>query len=234
MYPNYVYRPQRTKPAKGKKGKGRRGDDSEQDTDGSFSCTLPVNLASSSSRQQHGRARSAPTPPLTYQTIHIPTVYMPSRPPSPSLYPRRTSLPRLSLDQDLPRRSSYQSDDSLMPPPSFHHPRDFEGNFQVCLLAIPASIATDDFFPEQRNVPRNVRLAGSIDTLAQEHFIVVNLDTPERINDLTNAYHFPYFLLLLCFSIYASAQSIHPSRRFPPLTACCRRWKRDVDGLSTP
>jgi len=136
MYPNYVYRPQRTKTTKGKKGKGRRGfaGESEQDTDAeSFSCTLPVNLAPSGSRQHHGRARSAPTPPLTYQTIHIPTVYMPSCPSSPSLYPvlpRRTPLPRLSLDQDLPASMTYQSDDSFMLPPAFSHPHDFEANLE--------------------------------------------------------------------------------------------------------
>jgi len=70
---------------------------------------------------------------LTYQTIHIPTVYMPSCPSSPSLYPmlpRRTSLPRLSLDQDLPANITYQSDDSFMLPPSFSHPHDFETNLQ--------------------------------------------------------------------------------------------------------
>jgi hypothetical protein len=133
MYPNYVYRPQRTKPTKGKKGKGRKGYDGEQDTEvDSFSCTLPVNLAPCSSRYHHGRARSAPTPPLTYQTIRIPTVVMPSCPSTPSMQPmlpRRTPLPRLSLDQDLPESMNY-SDDSMMPL-SFSHPHDFEANIQV-------------------------------------------------------------------------------------------------------
>jgi HMG (high mobility group) box len=144
MYPNYVYRPQRTKPAKGKKPKGVRKvmtGESEQDTDAeSFSCTLPVNLAPSSSRLHHGRARSAPTPPLTYQTIQIPAVYMPSCPSSPSLYPtnlRRTPLPRLSIDQDLPASMTYHSDDSLALPP-FPHPHDFEAHLQVPIFCLPS------------------------------------------------------------------------------------------------
>jgi hypothetical protein len=146
MYPNYVYRPQRTKPTKGKKTKGRRGFESEQDMDAdNFSCTLPVNVPSSS--KHHGRARSAPTPPPTYQTISIPTVYMPSCPPTPSMYQaRRTSLPRLSLDQDMPQRTTYQSDESFMHP-SFPHHHDFnDGNFQVFSFPFHLLTPADDFY----------------------------------------------------------------------------------------
>ena len=122
MYPNYVYRPQRSKASKGKKSKGRKAlTEGEQDTDpDTYSCLLPVSIASSSSSSsnRHGRARSAPTPPLTYQTIHIPTVYMPSCPPSPALRSQRTPLPKLPLDRNAPARMTYIPDDNhLMPEP---------------------------------------------------------------------------------------------------------------------
>jgi hypothetical protein len=128
MYPNYVYRPQRSKALKGKKGKGRKAStEGEQDTDPeTYSCLLPVSLpsSSSSSSNRHGRARSAPTPPLTYQTIHIPTVYMPSCPPSPMLRSQRTPLPKHSLDRNPPARMTYIPDDSLMPQPFSQSPYD--------------------------------------------------------------------------------------------------------------
>lgn len=104
MYPNYVYRPQRVK--KSKKGKGRRGDD-EQDTEDSISFMMPVPSPPRSLSRDHSyahghsrRALSAPTPPPMYQAIQLPTVYMPSCPPSP------TGVPRIS------RRVSY------IPPPN--------------------------------------------------------------------------------------------------------------------
>jgi len=144
MYPNYVYRPQRSKAAKGKKGKGRKAStEGEQDTDPeTYSCLLPVSLpsaSSSSSSNRQGRARSAPTPPLTYQTIHIPTVYMPSCPPSPTLRSHRTPLPKHSLDRNAPARMTYIPDDTLMPPPFSQSPYDphlennemFQGMFDL-------------------------------------------------------------------------------------------------------
>jgi hypothetical protein len=119
MYPNYVYRPQRSKAAKGKKGKGRKAlTEGEQDTDpDTYSCILPVSLPSSSScpSNRSGRARFALTPPLTYQTIHIPTVYMPSCPPSPTLRSQRTPLPK--SDRSAPARVTFIPDDHLMPQP---------------------------------------------------------------------------------------------------------------------
>jgi len=143
MYPNYVYRPQRSKASKGKKSKGRKAlTEGEQDTDPeTYSCLLPVSLpsSSSSSSNRHGRARSAPTPPLTYQTIHIPTVYMPSCPPSPALRSQRTPLPKHSLDRNAPARMTYIPDDTLMPQPFSQSPYDpqlennemFQGMFDL-------------------------------------------------------------------------------------------------------
>lgn len=89
MYPNYVYRPQRTKDRKGKKGK--RGEEGDSETNISF--VLP--LCAPAVGKNHGRSSSAPTPPPR-QTIQIPSVYMPSCPTSPSMVPminRRASHP---------------------------------------------------------------------------------------------------------------------------------------------
>ncbi|CDO71015.1 hypothetical protein BN946_scf184844.g19 [Trametes cinnabarina] len=97
LYPNYVYRPQRNKDKKSKKGKSRRDDD--LDTDGeTFSILLPVTSSQTRSLSHdytlsghghgHGRrAISVPTPPA-FQTIQLPTVWMPSCPTSPTLIPR--------------------------------------------------------------------------------------------------------------------------------------------------
>ncbi|KAK0444643.1 uncharacterized protein EV420DRAFT_1648746 [Desarmillaria tabescens] len=79
MYPNYVYRPQRTKKASAggrKSGSGGRRESVDSEY---MSFVLPT-------RQLHGRSSSAPSP---YQAIQIPNVYMspPSCPTSPSLMP---------------------------------------------------------------------------------------------------------------------------------------------------
>ncbi|KAI6027055.1 hypothetical protein EDC04DRAFT_2899436 [Pisolithus marmoratus] len=91
MYPNYVYRPQRSKDKKGKKG--RRGElEHELDSEHTISFVLPLTMPTTT---KHGRSVSAPTPPPC-QTIQIPSVYMPSCPTSPSLVPmisRRSSHP---------------------------------------------------------------------------------------------------------------------------------------------
>jgi hypothetical protein len=99
MYPNYVYRPQRSKDKDGrpknKKTKGIRGE-YEHDTDSeSLSFVLPFPGAPYT-RRRHGRSASAPTPPLSYQSIQLPNVYMPSCPTSPSILPlirRRSAHP---------------------------------------------------------------------------------------------------------------------------------------------
>lgn len=58
MYPNYVYRPQRSKDKKGKKG--RRGElEHEQDSEHTISFVLPMTMPTTS---KHGRSVSAPTP----------------------------------------------------------------------------------------------------------------------------------------------------------------------------
>ncbi|KAG6370402.1 hypothetical protein JVT61DRAFT_12123 [Boletus reticuloceps] len=89
MYPNYVYRPQRSKDRKGKKG--QRGNEGDSETSISFVLPLCVPAVGNN----HGRSSSAPTP-LPRQTIQIPSVCMPSCPTSPSMVPmtnRRASHP---------------------------------------------------------------------------------------------------------------------------------------------
>ncbi|KAA1475061.1 hypothetical protein DENSPDRAFT_841791 [Dentipellis sp. KUC8613] len=89
LYPHYVYRPQRVKKGKGAaaaaandKGKGKDGQEGETDADG-VSVTMPVPAVTRSGR----RAVSAPTPPLAYQQIQIPQLFMPSTPTTPSMVP---------------------------------------------------------------------------------------------------------------------------------------------------
>ncbi|KAI0090107.1 hypothetical protein BDY19DRAFT_905168 [Irpex rosettiformis] len=124
MYPNYVYRPQRVK--KGKKGKGRR--DGEQETDDGISFIMPVPSPprSLSREPAHSsrRAVSAPTPPAAFQTIQLPTVFMPSCPPSPGGVPRisrRTPYIPPPTDNDPSTRFEYIPKDSVLPP-TFQRP----------------------------------------------------------------------------------------------------------------
>ncbi|THH29081.1 hypothetical protein EUX98_g5109 [Antrodiella citrinella] len=130
LYPNYVYRPQRV-PKGRKKGKGKRGDDQDTDNESGISFVLPVPSpprSLSPTRYDHGshghnrRAASAPTPPPQYQTIQLPSVIMPSCPPSPSLLPRisrRTPLPQYHIpsphDSDPSTHFEYLPDDTLQP-----------------------------------------------------------------------------------------------------------------------
>ena len=104
LYPNYVYRPQRVK---GKKaaanGKGKaRGAEDETDSEG-LSFVMPVPAVP---QQRVGRrAISAPTPPPAYQqTIHIPMVYMPSTPSTPSMMPM--NIPRTCSPTQIPTQVS--------------------------------------------------------------------------------------------------------------------------------
>jgi hypothetical protein len=139
MYPNYVYRPQRSKDkdgrAKNRKAKGIRGEYEHETDSDSLSFVLP--FPSSPFTRRHGRSASAPTPPLPYQSIQLPNVYMPSCPASPSLLPmirRRASHPH------HPHASVAQFDylpNNLMPPPSFGQAGEFE-----------ASLQSTEFYPE--------------------------------------------------------------------------------------
>lgn len=119
MYPNYVYRPQRVK--KSKKGKGRRPDGEEGEDGISFIMPVPSpprSLSRGASLSQGRRACSAPTPPPAFQTIQLPTVFMPSCPPSPTGIPRisrRSSYVPPPTDADPSTRFEYMPDDAVLP-----------------------------------------------------------------------------------------------------------------------
>lgn len=103
LHPNYVYRPQRAKDKEGRSiknskrstsvNKGRRGSDYGQDTDSEYLSSATtgssVSFVVPMAPRHHGRSASAPTPPLPYQTVQVPSVYhmTPSCPTSPSLLP---------------------------------------------------------------------------------------------------------------------------------------------------
>lgn len=111
MYPNYVYRPQRTKEkAKSKKTtKGRRLENEYEADAESLSFVLPMGPP-----RHHGRSVSAPTPP-PYQSIQIPNMYnmTPSCPTSPSLLPMISRRPTLTGLEDL---SACMPNDNLLAP----------------------------------------------------------------------------------------------------------------------
>lgn len=136
LYPNYVYRPQRTKEkakaAAAKKGsaqfKEARADGSqtaEFDTDvdctdspGSVSIVIPMG-----SSRHHGRSASVPTPP-PYQSIVLPNLYSgatSSCRASPSLLPmitRRASMNHHHhLDDGMVNQFDFFPNDHFMPPP---------------------------------------------------------------------------------------------------------------------
>jgi hypothetical protein len=91
MYPDYVYRPQRSKDKDGKTKANKKSSLLKKlDESDSLSFVVPVS-------RPHGRSASVPTPP-PYQSIQIPNVYhmTPSCPTSPSLLPmisRRSAHP---------------------------------------------------------------------------------------------------------------------------------------------
>ncbi|KAI0078616.1 hypothetical protein K474DRAFT_1641267 [Panus rudis PR-1116 ss-1] len=136
MYPNYVYRPQRTKDKKGKKGKNGKGGDPETDAEGGITFVMPVPSAprslsrgpSYNGHSQGRRAVSAPTPPPAYQTIRLPTLSTPfcaTSPSSPSMVPtlprisRRVPVPNFEIprpsDTDPSTHYEYVPEDTLFP-----------------------------------------------------------------------------------------------------------------------
>ncbi|KAF5356885.1 hypothetical protein D9756_006832 [Leucocoprinus leucothites] len=123
MYPNYVYRPQRSKDkAKGKKvGKNLMSDETAPEN---VAFVLPV------PSQRHGRSASAPTPP-PYQSILLPNVYQmtPSCPTSPSLLPMiNRHASQTGQPQDCVNNFDFLPHENFMPPPPFG-----ETNFEASL-----------------------------------------------------------------------------------------------------
>jgi hypothetical protein len=123
LYPNYVYRPQRSKDKDGKTKSNKKSSLLKKlDESDSLSFVVPV-------ARPHGRSASAPTPP-PYQSIQIPNVYhmTPSCPTSPSLLPmisRRSAHPGRPEDifDYLPSNDTYVR-------PAFQMPGQFEASLQ--------------------------------------------------------------------------------------------------------
>jgi hypothetical protein len=135
MYPNYVYRPQRSKDKDGRlknrKAKGIRGEYEHETDSESLSFVLPFQTAPFTRR--HGRSASAPTPPIPYQSIQLPNVYMPSCPASPSFLPM---IRRRSAHPNHPQGSMAPFDflpNNLMHP-SFGRAGGFEASLQPAEL----------------------------------------------------------------------------------------------------
>lgn len=122
LHPNYVYRPQRSKGKKSKKF-------DEADGEHNISFMLPLSAPSAPTLVRHGRSASAPTPPLGYQSIQLPNVYMPSCPTSPNMMARRSSHPGHSEDRSS--HFDYLPSNNLMPSSFSQQQPIFEANLSV-------------------------------------------------------------------------------------------------------
>lgn len=127
LHPNYVYRPQRSKGKKSKKF-------DEADGEHNISFMLPLSAPSAPTLVRHGRSASAPTPPLGYQSIQLPNVYMPSCPTSPSMMARRSSHPGHS--EDSSSHFDYLPSNNLMPPSFSQQQPVYEANVSVSVFEL--------------------------------------------------------------------------------------------------
>lgn len=144
LYPNYVYRPQRSKDKDGKTKANKKSSLKKLDESESLSFVVPVS-------RPHGRSVSAPTPP-PFQSIQIPNIYhiTPSCPTSPSLLPmisRRSAHP--GHPEDIMANFDYLPSNNYLPP-SFPMSGQFEANIQVrlcpnTLLVVPDSYVNSVF-----------------------------------------------------------------------------------------
>lgn len=130
LYPNYVYRPQRSKDKDGKNKPNKKTSLPRKLDEGeSLSFVVPV-------ARPHMRSASVPTPP-PYQSIQIPNVYHlnPSCPTSPSLLPmisRRSAHP--GHPEDVMSNFDFKPSANYAPP-SFSTPNQFEASFQVSICS---------------------------------------------------------------------------------------------------
>lgn len=128
-YPNYLYRPTRTRDKDGRLIKKKKK---------SASFVLPMVPT-----WHHGRSASAPTPPWGYHTIQVPNVYCgtpscPSCPSSPSLLSllsRRTAHP--GHPDEVVSTFDYNPNEGLMSDSSYCQGFD-ESNLQVRFLPLLA------------------------------------------------------------------------------------------------
>lgn len=115
MYPNYVYRPQRSKDkAKGKKV-GQADPKGDEPSPDNVAFVLP------GPSQPEGSSASAPTPP-PYQAILLPNVYQmaPPCPTSPSLLPILTLFaPQTGQPENCANNFDFLPEEDFMSPSSF-------------------------------------------------------------------------------------------------------------------
>ncbi|KAF8632292.1 hypothetical protein AX15_001946 [Amanita polypyramis BW_CC] len=168
MYPNYVYRPQRSKDkSKNKKPIKSRRPENEHETDTeSLSFVVPIAPV-----RHHGRSASAPTPP-PYQSIQIPNVYSmtPSCPTSPSLLPMISRRPTHSALEDL--SACIPNDGLLVPPQTFRQTGQYE------------TVPTNDYLRDLYSIPNQptLRRAEQPDlhalTIPQDNFLLPQIIMP--------------------------------------------------------
>jgi len=150
LHPNYVYRPQRSK---AKKSKGRY---EEADSESNISFMLPLHTPVN----RHGRSASAPTPPLGYQSIQLPNIYMPSCPTTPNLGGRRPPHP--SHLEERSTHFDYLPNETLMPPSFSQQPSGYEPN-----------LAPPEYYQGIYNVPDQA-------PLVDKHNMLQPLTMPEQ------------------------------------------------------
>jgi len=187
LHPNYVYRPQRSK---AKKSKGKYD---EADTESNISFMLPMPTPSS----RHGRSASAPTPPLGYQSIQLPNIYMPSCPTSPSLIGRRSSHPGHSEERST--HFDYLPNETLMPPSFSHPPVGYEGNlappeFYQGMFDIPdQALLTDKHNTLQPlTMPEQPMLLGPLELISPSSSTSSNSSIPSGYSSPTSPHPGPF------------------------------------------
>ncbi|KDQ51382.1 hypothetical protein JAAARDRAFT_533857 [Jaapia argillacea MUCL 33604] len=129
MYPDYVYRPQRSKGRGKKSGKGKATDYDDQSYTDSESAPFVLSAPPVFLRG-HSRSSSAPTPAAGQYGIQLPTVYMPSCPSSPAMMPiqqtRRKSRPS-HLHESMTQFDFL--DEDLIPP--FGDSNEYQGSLSI-------------------------------------------------------------------------------------------------------
>lgn len=171
MYPDYVYRPQRSKDKDGKTKANKKSSLKKLDESDSLSFVVPVS-------RPHGRSASVPTPP-PYQSIQIPNVYhmTPSCPTSPSLLPmisRRSAHP--GHPEDILANFDYLPSNNYAPP-SFQVRRFFFffPGFFIILCYVQSSEFLRNIFstnPGHRNTEQSLTIGLQDALLLPPHQIV--------------------------------------------------------------
>ncbi|KAK1218898.1 slightly ste11-like protein [Marasmius sp. AFHP31] len=126
LHPNYVYRPQRVRDKDGKARNKKRSKKSEDQCGEEPNSTISFVIPPPTTSRPHGRSASAPTPPPSFQTIQLPSLFTAnaSCPSSPSLLPmisRRAA--HTGNPEDVMRNFDYRPSgtEHLLPPAEFSY-----------------------------------------------------------------------------------------------------------------